>query len=81
MRDIGKITRPMVGADLFILMETSTKDNGKMTRPMEEEYTTTTMAPATMDNGLKIYSKVKVSKNGMMDRLMRGNYLFIQNAS
>lgn len=48
---------------------------------MEEEYTTTTMAPATMDNGLKIYSKVKVSKNGMMDRLMRGNYLFIQNAS
>lgn len=77
MKAIGKITKPMEGDDLFILMGMFIKENGKMIKPMVKVFITITMAPAIMESGIKMYNKVLVSKNGLMDLLMKGTSLII----
>jgi len=51
------------------------KENGKMIRPMVEVFTITTMVQVTMDNGMRIFKKVSVYKNGLMDHHMKGNFI------
>lgn len=76
-KGIGKITKQMEEADLFILTEMSMKVNGKMTRLMAKVSITTTMAPVIMENGLRMSNKATESKNGLMDPHMKGKFFLI----
>ena len=54
----------------FILMEICSMVSGKMIKQMVMESTLTKMELSTKDNGKKICSMVKVSKHGLMERVM-----------
>ena len=61
---IGKMTRPMATADLFILMVTVISETGSMIKLMVEVHTNTWMEQLTVATGKKTNNMATVKKNG-----------------
>jgi len=63
---IGKTTKPMATADLFIPMETAISETGSMTKLMAEVHTSTWMAQLTAVTGKKTSNMATELRPGLM---------------
>ena len=65
IKGIGLMIELMVEVDSFMPMGMSMKVNGRMIKHMAKEFTLKMMVPVILGSGLRIYSMVLVSKDGL----------------
>ena len=79
MRDSGKMTRQMVGEDLFMQMEKFTKVIGRKIRPTGMVKTLKQTELSTKVIGKKTNSTVRVKRHGLMVLVMKETTKRVRN--